>query len=276
MTHHDDNHTPEQAESPFAFAAAEQQLDTLSLVQCAVEGKRAVLAYQPVVQASRTDRVAFYEGLIRLLDDTGRIIPAHEFMEAIEDKEIGRCVDCIALELGLRALADEPDLRLSINMSARSIGYRRWTQTLEQGLDMDETIAERLILEITESSAMQMPELVTTFMGDLQARGISFALDNFGAGFTAFRYFKEFFFDIVKIDGQFIRGIAKDPDNQVLTKALRSIAGHFEMFTVAECVENQQDITFLQSIGIDCFQGYFFGAPSVRPPWKRELAANWS
>lgn len=259
----------EGLESPFSFATAEQELNVLSLVQHALDHKRAVLAFQPVVQASRPDRVAFYEGLIRLLDDTGRVIPAHEFIGTIENKELGRSVDCLALEMGLQTLANEADLRLSINMSARSIGYKRWMRTLETGLERDDTIAERLILEITEGSAMMMPELVTTFMNDLQTRGISFALDDFGSGYTAFRYLKEFYFDIIKIDGQFIRDISKNPDNQVLTKALRSIAGHFEMFTVAESVENKEDVAFLQSIGIDCLQGYYFGAPTIRPPWQQ-------
>ncbi|HAR52570.1 MAG TPA: EAL domain-containing protein, partial [Roseovarius nubinhibens] len=70
----------------------------------------------------------------------------------------------------------------------------------------DPTVAERLILEITESSAMVVPELVTGFMEKLQHKGVSFALDDFGAGYTSFRYLKQFYFDILKIDGQFIRG----------------------------------------------------------------------
>jgi EAL domain-containing protein (putative c-di-GMP-specific phosphodiesterase class I) len=104
-------------------------------------------------------------------------------------------------------------------------------------------------------------------MGELQRLGVSFALDDFGAGYTAFRFLKDFYFDIVKIDGQFIRNIHADPDNQVLTKALVSIAEQFEMFTVAECVEDAKDVHFLESIGIDCMQGYYFGAPTITPPW---------
>ncbi len=259
---------PTGMDSPFAFASVQQEVQVLRMVQQAVENKQAVLAFQPIVQATRPDRVAFYEGLIRLMDETGRIIPAHDFIETIENKELGRVIDVLALDMGMQALMEEPSLRLSINMSARSIGYQKWMKTLENWLDKDETLGDRLILEITESSAMQMPELVTTFMDVLQSRGISFALDDFGAGYTAFRYLKEFFFDIIKIDGQFIRGIAQDPDNQILTKALVSIASHFEMFTVAESIENKADMQFLQSIGVDCLQGYYFGAPTVRPPWK--------
>jgi EAL domain-containing protein (putative c-di-GMP-specific phosphodiesterase class I) len=127
-------------------------------------------------------------------------------------------------------------------------------------------VAERLILEITESSAIIMPDLVSVFMTEMQARGICFALDDFGAGYTAFRYLKDFYFDILKIDGQFIRNIATNPDNQVLTQALVSIGRHFDMVTVAESVETSEDARWLVEIGVDCLQGYYFGAPSTELP----------
>lgn len=254
--------------SPLNFAMAQNDRETLAMVRRAVERRDVVLAFQPVVQTQRPDRPAFYEGLIRVLDDNGRIIPAKDFIETVETTELGRKLDCLALEMGLMSLREDAHLRLAINMSARSIGYPDWTRVLNRGLALDETIAERLILEITESSAMSMPELVTVFMQDLQARGVSFALDDFGAGYTSFRYLREFYFDILKIDGQFITGIAQNPDNQVLTEALLSIARHFDMFTVAEAVECAADAEFLTGIGVDCMQGYYFGAPTIMPPWK--------
>ncbi|MEP5154662.1 EAL domain-containing protein [Planktotalea sp.] len=238
----------------------------MDMVRAALEHKQVMLAYQPIMQAAGS--VAFYEGLIRVLDETGRIIPAREFINVIEETEMGRIVDCLALEKGLQALRKHPHLRLSINMSARSIGYARWKKVLDRNLRTDPTLGERLILEITESSAMLVPELVISFMNDLQSRGVCFALDDFGAGYTSFRYLRDFYFDMIKIDGQFIRGISGNPDNQVLLKALVSIARHFDMFTVAEFVENEQDAQFLAQNGIDCLQGYYFGAPTVRPPWS--------
>ena len=81
-----------------------------------------------------------------------------------------------------------------------------------------------IILEITERTAIVMPDLVRVFMSEMQSYGISFALDDFGAGYTSFRYFRDFFFDIMKIDGQFIRDIHANTDNQVLTQAMISIA----------------------------------------------------
>jgi EAL domain-containing protein (putative c-di-GMP-specific phosphodiesterase class I) len=260
--------------SPLASAAEEQRRDTLKMVRAALDERRCLLAYQPVVQARMPKRAAFYEGLIRIMDHTGRVIPAADFMDAVETTETGRRIDCMSLEMGLATLAHEPSIRLSINMSARSIGYPDWLTTLERGLRNSPDIAERLILEITESSAMLMPDLVTIFMQDMQERGICFALDDFGAGYTAFRYLKEFYFDIVKIDGSFIRDIGQEPDNQVLVQALVSIARHFDMFTVAEAVETAEDARLLVDLGVDCLQGYYFGAPSTQAPWKISQLKN--
>lgn len=258
---------PEGHNDPLSYAVTSRDRSVLQMVTTALRHRQVMLAYQAIVPARNQAKPAFYEGLIRVLDETGRVIPAREFIFSIEETETGRLIDCVALEKGLQTLARFPDIRLSINMSARSIGYSRWMKTLKRGISGDPTIAERLILEITESSAMLVPELVIDFMGDLQRRGISFALDDFGAGFTSLRYLRDFFFDILKIDGQFIRGIADSPDNQVLTNALVIIAQQFDMITVAENVEDARDAAYLRALGVDCLQGYYFGAPTVRPPW---------
>ncbi|MCO6385040.1 EAL domain-containing protein [Oceanicola sp. 502str15] len=254
--------------SPLGSAVLQRDEDIIEMVRGALDRRDVLLAFQPIVRATDHRKAAFYEGLIRVLDDTGRVIPAREFISACETHEIGRIIDCLALEMGLTALHQAPSLRLAINMSARSIGYPRWMQTLERGLAMEPTLAERLIIEITEASAMVMPDITSVFMLDLQTRGVAFALDDFGAGYTAFRYFKDFFFDILKIDGQFVRGVSRDPDNRMLVEAMVAIARHFDMFTVAEFVENAEDAAVLSEIGVDCLQGYHFGAPTTSPGWR--------
>ncbi|TJZ92712.1 EAL domain-containing protein [Paracoccus gahaiensis] len=255
--------------SPLDDAIRRQSRLTLSAVTAAVEKRSATLAFQPIVQADQPGRAAFYEGLIRIIDTTGRLVPLRDFMPQAEVTELGRKIDCLSLSLGLETLAEDPSLRLSINMSARSILYPDWIGALRRGITEDPTIGERLILEITESSAMGMPKEVQGFMEEVQGHGISLALDDFGAGYTSFRYLRDFCFDMIKIDGQFIREIATKPDNQVLTRALQSIAHHFDMFTVAEAVETADEAAFLIDIGIDCLQGYYFGAPTIAPPWRR-------
>ena len=204
------------------------------------------------------------------MDKSGRIIPARDFIDAVEMTELGRQIDCHALQLGLDALTKVPTLRLAINMSARSISYKPWESLLKSGLSKDPTVGERLILEITERSAMVMPSPVRAFMSGLQGQGVSFALDDFGAGYTSFCHLRDFNFDILKIDASLIQDIHANADNQVLTGALISVARHFEMYIVAEQVESELDVEFLVNSGIDCMQGYFFGAPTVRPLWLRD------
>lgn len=258
---------PNGADSPLSFAVTQRDQSTLEMVEGAVKHNQTLLAYQPIMHAADMTQVAFYEGLIRIPDATGRIIPARDFMGIVEDSELGRQIDESALRMGLRALHTNSDLRLSINMSARSIGYKPWAQTLRQFIKRDPTVGERLILEISESSAMQVPELVVNFMDELQPHGVCFAMDQFGAGYTAIRYFKEFYFDIMKIDGQFIKNIAQNPDNRAIVAALLSIAHHFDMLTVAERVETAEDAACLSEMGVDCLQGYYFAAPTVQPEW---------
>ena len=254
-----------KADHPLAAALAEKDRATVAMVRLALRTRQVALALQPVVDAGDPTRIAFHEGLIRVLDGAGRLVPAREFIGAVEATDTGLELDRAALALGLEALRRDPGLRLAVNMSARSIGAVRWMETLAAGLARDETVAERLILEITEASAMAMPELVTAFMTGLQRRGISFALDDFGAGQTSFRYFRDFSFDMVKIDRQFIANVHRDRDNQALVRALILIARQFDMFTVAEGVERAEDAAWLQAQGVDCLQGYLFGMPVLHP-----------
>ncbi|MBE0412325.1 EAL domain-containing protein [Yoonia sp.] len=246
---------------PLQYATASRDADVITLVQDALSAGRTRLAFHPIVTADKQPRVAFYEGLVRLMDDAGCIIPAAHFMPSIEETVLGRQIDCATLNLALALLKQQPALRLSVNLSARSIGDGEWRRILERGLHDWPGLGERLIFEISETSAMLLPEIVLRFMAQMQPRGVAFALDGFGAGFTAFRHLKTFFFDLVKIDKGFIRGIESDPDNQVLAEALITVAHQFEMFAIADGVETAAEAAFLKGIGVDCLQGYYFGVP---------------
>ncbi len=255
--------------SPLSMMVSAQDRDTSEMVRNALEKKHVLLAFQPVMQAADPGKVAFYEGLIRVLDQKGRIIPARDFIDVVDNCKMGRALDTLALEKGLQALASEPRLRLSINMSAKTIGCAIWNQTLLRGLKNDPTAGARLIIEISEDTAVRVPDLVQVFMRDVQLKGISFALDDFGAGLSSFRFLKDFHFDILKIDGAFIQGIHADTDKQVITQAIIAMAQALEMFTVAGYVEDHLDAETLIDMGADCLQGYYFGAPSITPYWQK-------
>jgi EAL domain-containing protein (putative c-di-GMP-specific phosphodiesterase class I) len=248
---------------PFDYVIASRDREIGTLVADALARDRAQLAFQPVMTAAMPPRAAFHEGFIRLRDSQGRILPARSFISQVEDNALGRDIDCASLRLGLDMLARHSRLRLAINMSARSIGDGKWRQTLEDGLLATPDIGPRLILEITEASAMLLPEVVVRFMAELQPRGVCFSLDDFGAGLIAFRHLKDFLFDMVKIDSLFVRGIDTSPDNQALAAALVSVAHQFEMLTVAEGVETEGEARYLRKLGVDCLQGYLFGIPKA-------------
>lgn len=256
------------ADSPLGWAVAENDRQVLAVVAEAVKERRLRLAYQPVVVAANPGRNGFHEGLMRVLDRTGRVIPARDFIGVVEEQELGREIDCAALAMGLDALRRHGDIRLSVNMSARSIGWPRWMRILQNGLQAAPETGQRLILEITETSAMTVPEVVAGFMTELRRRGISFAIDGFGAGQTALRHFREFSFDVMKVDAQFTRGIERDADNQVLMAAFLSIARQFDMICVAQGVETAAEAEWLAALGVDCLQGFYFAAPSVLPSWE--------
>ncbi len=246
---------------PLNFAMASRDADVMAMVQNALSAGRARLAFQPVITADAQSLTAFYEGLVRLSDEAGRIIPAAHFMPLIEESVLGRQIDCVTLELALERVRLNETLRLSVNLSARSIGDGQWRRILDRGLMDRGNLGDRLIFEISESSAMMLHENVIRFMREMQPQGVGFALDGFGAGMTAFRYLRDFYFDLVKIDKSFVKGIDRDPDNQVLAEALTTVAHQFEMFVVADGVETEAEARFLKGIGVDCLQGYYYGVP---------------
>lgn len=254
--------------NPLAFAIYENDNQTLSMVREALAQGRVRLAFQPVVLAVEGWPVGFYEGLVRIFDQTGRPIPARAFMSAVEALEIGREIDCASLALGLRTLVQNPQIRLSVNMSARSIAYPKWSRILRHFIGQDPQLAERLILEMSETSAMHLPEIVTTFMREWRPKGLSFAMDDYGSGHISIPQLRAFDFDILKIDGNFTRNIHAHGEHHAITAALLAVARQFDRLCVAEAVENEEDARWLTALGVDMLQGYFFGAPTVLPPWS--------
>lgn len=231
---------------------------------------RILFHYQPVVRATNPRFPAFFESLARLRQPNGEVRPAGTPLPLVEAGPIGRAIDRLALADALALLRANPGIRLAINMSPLSMGDAEWLQILADGTRLDRGACGRLILEITEAAAMRDPGQTVDFMDHVRRSGCAFALDDFGAGATSFRYFRDFRFDVVKIDGSFIAGVAGARDAQVLVECLMAVARHFEMVTVAERVETEADAEWLRALGIDCLQGWLYGRPSARPEMPEE------
>ncbi|WP_225028780.1 EAL domain-containing protein [Xinfangfangia pollutisoli] len=257
------------APSPLDVAVYSADRETLAMVRAALGLRRMRLAFQPAVYAADPSIIGFYEGYIRILDPEDRVIPARAFMAVAETQELGREIDVAALQLGLMALQRHPGLRVAVNLSARSVGYKPWTDLLAQALASHPGIGKGLILEIGEESAMQMPDVLMPFMADMRKAHIAVTLDDFGAGVTSLSLLQALRFDIAKLDGRFTRGIDRDPTHRPLVRAAIAMAKEFNMFLVAEAVETTGEATWLRDQGVGCLQGYLFGAPEMAPDFSR-------
>jgi EAL domain-containing protein (putative c-di-GMP-specific phosphodiesterase class I) len=254
--------------SPFDVAVSAQDRDTLEMVAEALRLRRMRLAYQPAVYAADPSIIGFFEGFIRLLNSRDHVIPASDFMGAAERQELGRQIDCAALQMGLMTLQRNPKIRVSVNMSARSVGYQPWVHVLRKAMKDAPHLGKSLILEINEASAMQVPDVLLPFMQEMREIGIAFALDDFGAGMTSLALLRDLKFEIAKIDGQFIRDIDVTPANQPMIRAAIAMAQELGMFLVAEAVETEGEANWLRDQGVGCLQGYLFGAPTVTPDFR--------
>jgi EAL domain-containing protein (putative c-di-GMP-specific phosphodiesterase class I) len=182
--------------------------------------------------------------------------------------ELGREIDCAALQMGLMTLQRNPAIRVSINMSARSVGYKSWGTILRKALRDSPRLGYNLILEINEASAMQVPDLLKPFMMEMRDHGIVFALDDFGAGHLSLKLLRELRFEIAKIDGDLVRDVDKLEDGQVIVRSAIALAQEMGMYVVAEAVETEGEANWLREAGVGCMQGYLFGAPSVTPDFR--------
>ena len=157
-----------QVESdPFTHAVESHDNDILLIVGGTIAAGRTSLAFQPVVLANDPSRIAFYEGLIRIQDRAGRTIPAAHLIPLVEAMDLGRQIDSISLDLALWFLAQNSAAKLSVDVSARSLGDTIWLNTLDAALWQQTHLGNRLIFEISESSAMMLNELVIRFMKEV-------------------------------------------------------------------------------------------------------------
>ncbi len=249
-----------------------RSLATGDRVLRALKERRLKLAYQPIVGVGDR-RPLMYESLLRMLTDDGEVIPAGSFMAAVEELGLIRLVDRYTLEMAVEELVRSPDTVLTVNVSGMTAADASSLTGMLDLVKAHRNVADRLVLEITETVAMQDIANSARFVASLRDLGCRVALDDFGAGYTSFRHLKSLDVDLVKIDGQFVQGVAEDADNQLFVKTLLTLSKGLGLRTVAECVENERDERFLRDNGVDLLQGYFYGRPELGRPWAPAEAA---
>ena len=241
----------------------------------ALRNDQLVFAYQPVVEAA-TGAVAYYETLIRMLDGKGGVVSAAAFVPTAERLGLIRQLDRRTLEMTVADLQRDPNVHLALNISGLTVSDRSWLRALVALVKGRPEIAGRLIVEITETAALQDLEDSARFVAAVRDLGCRVALDDFGAGYTSFLHLKTLTVDIVKIDGAFVRGLGDTPDNQLFIRTLLNLATGFGLKSVAECVETAEDAEILRRQGVTFLQGYYYGRPLLDRPWETPVQSALS
>lgn len=233
----------------------------------ALNTNRLVFAYQPIVSA-KDRRVVHHECLLRMVRADGSIATAGQFIPATEQLGLIRQVDRRALEMAIAELHAHPEISLAVNVSGTTASDPSWLQSFIHYVRSNNSVAGRIVVELTETAALDDFEESTRFISSLRDLGCKVAIDDFGAGFTSFRNLQVLRVDMVKIDGAFVRGLSSSMENQIFVRTLVDLARHFRLETVAEWVSSEEEAGLLESLGVDFFQGNYFGEPKIAPAWK--------
>jgi diguanylate cyclase (GGDEF)-like protein len=233
----------------------------------ALNERRILTAFEPVVDA-RTRQPAFYECLVRMQQEDGQFLLAPDVVPVAEKLGLIRLVDHRVLELVIAELAEAPDVRLSLNISPETTMDPDWWAAIESLMRAHPGVAERLIVEITETVAIQDIDDVRGFVTRLKNFGSRIAIDDFGAGYTSFRNLRKLGVDIVKIDGAFVQNIARSSDDRAFVQTLIDLARRLDIRTVAEWVQDEPSAVMLRDWGCDYIQGHLIGLASATRPWS--------
>lgn len=228
----------------------------------ALNDRRVRIAYQPIVSAE-TMEIEQFECLMRIVEPDGEILAAGSFIPIAEQLGLIRLLDRRVLELVVETLHEHPDVRLALNVSGMTATEALCVEGYLAHIEANRDVAERMTIELTETSAIRDMEESVRFLSRLRDLGCKVAIDDFGAGYTSFRNLQALVVDCVKIDGAFIRGLAESQDNQLFVRTLVDLAKNFGLETVAEWVGNAEEAELLRQYGVDFLQGFYIGEPAM-------------
>jgi EAL domain-containing protein (putative c-di-GMP-specific phosphodiesterase class I) len=228
-----------------------------------VRARRFKMVFQPVV-ALADGAVHHHEVLVRFDGDRSPFatIRMAEELDLIEDLD-----RAIAEDAAARLRADRTGrLRLAVNVSGRTIVSRGFVEAV-CGLARDGDLAGRLMLEITESAAIDDLGRAQRHIAALQAVGLKVCLDDFGAGASSFAYLQQLNVDVVKIDGAYVRELASSGRDDAMIRHLVGLCHELKVVTVAEMVETQAIEDVLRRAGVDYAQGWLYGQAAAEPAY---------
>jgi diguanylate cyclase (GGDEF)-like protein/PAS domain S-box-containing protein len=224
-----------------------------------------VLHSQPIIDLS-TDRPVRHELLVRLPDSSGKPLAASTFIGTAEQfgmvQELDRWVIGQALSLLAREQRLDREANIHVNLSGASLTDVSVLEFIERELDTGDAIGTGITFEITETAAVRNFDTASEFADRLTEFGCSVAIDDFGAGFGPFYYLKHLPFDVIKIDGEFVRDLPRSDADRLTVEAIVNIAHGLGKQTIAEFVEEPGTVDILRELGVDMAQGFHLGRPA--------------
>jgi len=251
--------------------ASREMLSRLSWndrISRALENQLLELHFQGIY-VTRTGKLSHVEALVRMRDETdaNRIIMPGHFIPSAE--KTGKIVDIDrwVIRTGIEMLSRTSEIpAMAVNISGRSFDEPTLPQYIAEQLAIYKVQPDRLLVELTETSAVTDLNDAQRFIEALRQTGCRVCLDDFGSGFSSFAYLKHLKADVLKIDGMFIRNLPNDYDNQVFVKSIADVARGMHKATIAEFVEDSDTLQMLTEMGVDMVQGYHLGMPAAELP----------
>ena len=231
-------------------------------IKQAILENKIVPFFQPILD--REQNIVKYESLMRMQDfqDNKTVyITPNFFLDIAAKTKQHNELSKIMLERALSAL-QHTDKTISVNMGFENIQNKDFIASVDKLLRYaDEKICSRLVFEILESDIIWDYSILEDFIAKYKAKGIKIAIDDFGAGYSNFKHILNARPDYLKIDGSLIRDIDKDQDSYELVKSIVQFSQSLGIRTIAEFVHSKEVFEIVHELGIDEFQGYYFGAP---------------
>jgi diguanylate cyclase (GGDEF)-like protein len=237
---------------------------TTARIRDALTHDRLSLHTQPI-RSLASGGIERYELLLRMTGENGELLPAASFIETAERsgmvQELDRWVVVRALELLASREREGNPVSLHVNLSGASVADLSVLEFIERRLDEGEADPARCTFEITETARVHDYEAAGGFADRLTEFGCQVAIDDYGAGFGPFHYLKQIPFDLIKIDGSFIRDMPNSDADQLTVQAIVQIARGLGKTTIAEFVQDDVTAQMLRDYGVDMAQGYHLGRP---------------
>jgi EAL domain-containing protein (putative c-di-GMP-specific phosphodiesterase class I) len=243
---------------------AMQRVEMENELRVAIEHKNFQLFYQP--QYTTKKQLVGMEALVRWIHPTKGVISPAEFIPLAQENGMIIAIDTIVMQEAIAQFKQwynkgyTPGI-LALNLSMKHLEQEGFISKLLQTIEENNFNPKWLELEVTEGEIMKNPQSSIQKLKQLNSYGIQIAIDDFGTGYSSLSYLKKLPLDKLKIDQSFVRDLAQDEDDQAIIKAIIALGKSLKLSLIAEGVETQEQLDFLQMQRCDSIQGYYFSKP---------------